>query len=214
MSEIFREVDEELRRDNWQKVWQRYGKFVIAGAVLIVAATAFNVGWREYAASQRAESSEAFLTALQLAEADRVPEALSELAVLKEEGTSGYAVLAQFREAALRTEEGETAAASEIYDRIESDSSADQMLRELATLYSVMLQSATGDPAALIGRLEPISEERRPWRYSARETTAVLHLRTGETAKARDGFAALVDDLNAPRNMRARAAEMLRVIDN
>ncbi len=214
MSEIFREVDEELRRDNWQKVWQRYGKFVIAVAVLIVAATAFNVGWREYGESQRAKSSEAFLTALQLAEADRVPEALSELAVLKEEGTSGYAVLAQFREAALRTEEGETAAASEIYDRIEGDSSADQMLRELATLYSVMLQSATGDPAALIGRLEPISEERRPWRYSARETTSVLHLRTGETAKARDGFAALVDDLNAPRNMRARAAEMLRVIDN
>ncbi len=214
MSEIFREVDEELRRDNWQKIWQRYGKFVIAGAVLIVAATAVNVGWREYALRQRTASSEAFLTALQLAEADRIPEALSELVVLKEEGTAGYAILAQFREAALRTEKGEPAAAIEIYDRIASESSVDRMLRELATLYSVILQSTSGDAAAMVARLEPIAGDKRPWRYSARETIAVLYLRIGETAKARDGFAALVDDLNAPRNMRARAAEMLQVLDS
>ncbi len=214
MSDIFREVDEELRRDNWQKVWQRYGKFVIAGAVLIVAATAVNVGWREYASRQRTASSEAFLTALQLADADRVPEALSELVVLKEEGTAGYAVLAQFREAALRTERGESAAAIELYDRIAGDSSEDKMLRELATLYSVILQSTSGDAAALVARLEPIARDDRPWRYSARETIAVLYLRIGETVKARDGFAALVDDLNAPRNMRARAAEMLQVLDS
>ena len=214
MTEIFREVDEELRRDNWQKVWKRYGKFVYAAAILIVVATAANVGWREYALRQRTASSEAFLTALQLAESDRVPEALSELVILKEEGTAGYAVLAQFREAALRTENGETAAAIEIYDRIAGDSSSDNMLRELGTLYSVMLQSATGDAAALVARLEPIAVDKHPWRYSARETIAVLDLRIGETAKARDGFAALVDDLNAPRNMRARATEMLRVLEN
>ena len=71
----------------------------------------------------------------------------------------------------------------------------------------------TGDAAALIARLASIAEDSRPWRYSARETIAVLNIRLGETIKAREGFMSLVDDLEAPRNMRARAAEMLRVLD-
>ena len=214
MTEIFREVDEELRRDNWLKLWRRYGRYVAAAAVLVVAATALNVGWRDYGVRQQKASSEAFLTALELANADRIPEALSDFAVLKEEGVGGYAILAQFRQAALRSENGEIAAATEIYDRIADDSSQDDLLRELATLYSAILQSESSDTATLIARLEPVAEDGRPWRYSAREAIAVLNMRIGETAKARDVFTALVDDLNAPRNMRARAAEMLRVLDS
>ena len=214
MTEIFREVDEELRRDNWQKLWQRYGKYGIAFVVLIVAAAALNVGWRDYQLRQQRSSSETFLAALELAKSDRIPEALSEFAVLKEDGAGGYAILAQFRQAALRSENGDTDTAVEIYDRIAEDSSQDDLLRELATLYSVILQSELGDAAALIARLEAVAKDGRPWRYSAREAIAVLNMRLGETAKARDAFIALVDDLEAPRNLRARAAEMLRVLDS
>ena len=53
MSDIFREIDEELRRDNFFKLWQRYGKYVIALAVVAVAITGLVVGWREYQLRQR-----------------------------------------------------------------------------------------------------------------------------------------------------------------
>jgi hypothetical protein len=214
VTEIFREVDEELRRDNWQKLWRRYGKYAIAFVVLIVAATALNVGWRDYQLRQQRSSSDAFLAALELAKSDRIPEALSEFAVLKEEGAGGYSILAEFRQAALRSENGEIDTAIEIYDRIAEDYSQDDLLSELATLYSVILQSESGDAASLIARLESVAGDGRPWRYSAREAIAVLNIRLGEMAKAREAFTALVDDLEAPRNMRARAAEMLRVLDS
>jgi len=214
VTEIFREVDEELRRDNWKKLWQRFGKYGIAFVIIIVAAAALNVGWHDYQLRQQRSSSDAFLVALELAKSDRIPEALAEFAVLKEDGAGGYAILAEFRQAALRSKKGETDTAIEIYDRISKTSSEDDILRELATLYSVILQSETGDAAALIARLVSIAEDSRPWRYSARETIAVLNIRLGKTIKAREGFTALVDDLEAPRNMRARAAEMLRVLDS
>lgn len=213
MTDIFHEVDEELRHDKWRKLWKSYGKYVIAVLLLIVASTAVTVTWREYSLRQRMISSETFLSALKLARADRVPEALSELVVLKEEGSAGYSVLAQFRAAALRTEEGEMAEAIKIYNRISEDTSEEKLLRELAVLYSVMLQSATDDVASLISLLTPIAEDNHPWRYSARETIAALYIRGGKTAKAREIFTALVDDIDVPRNMRARAAEMLRVLD-
>ena len=42
MSDIFREIDEELRRDNLLKLWQRYGRYVIGVVVLalLIAGTA------------------------------------------------------------------------------------------------------------------------------------------------------------------------------
>src|SRR5208282_5881036 len=38
VADIFQEVDEEVRREQLQKLWQRYGNLIIAGCILIVAA--------------------------------------------------------------------------------------------------------------------------------------------------------------------------------
>ena len=37
MADLFQEVDEDVRRERYQELWKRYGNFVVAGAVLIVA---------------------------------------------------------------------------------------------------------------------------------------------------------------------------------
>ena len=50
MSDIFREIDEELRRENLLKLWSRYGKYVIAVAVLAVLIAGSVVAWREHQA--------------------------------------------------------------------------------------------------------------------------------------------------------------------
>ena len=38
MSDIFQEVDEEVRREQLKKLWDRYGNYVVAALVLVVAA--------------------------------------------------------------------------------------------------------------------------------------------------------------------------------
>ena len=40
MSDIFHEVDEEVRREQLKKLWDRYGNYVVAAAFLLVAAVA------------------------------------------------------------------------------------------------------------------------------------------------------------------------------
>jgi hypothetical protein len=60
--------------------------------------------------------------------------------------------------------------------------------------------------------LQPLTEADSPWRYSALERTAVLARRAGDTAKAEQILTSLADDLNAPRELRRRAAEMLAAV--
>jgi hypothetical protein len=40
MSDIFQEVEEDVRRERYEKLWKKYGNYIIALAVLIVAGVA------------------------------------------------------------------------------------------------------------------------------------------------------------------------------
>ena len=213
MSDIIREVDEELKRENWQKLWKRYGKFLIGAAVLSVATTAAIVGWREYDKSQRLAVGDRFAVVLADAESSATPAASADaLAAFAAGAPDGYAILARLREAKLRADAGDRAAAIAIYDSIAADGPADIMFREVAILYSVRTQVDDGDPDALIARLSPLGAETGTWRYSARELTAILHLRAGDIEASQAAYQQLADDLLAPQGLRARAAEMLRAI--
>lgn len=213
MSDIIREVDEELRREDWEKVWKKYGKFVFAGAVGIVVATAAVVGWREYDKSRRIAEGARFAEAVSRVEQAASPaEAADVMAAEAKTATAGYATLARFREAKFRADAGDRAAAIAIYDGLAADTAAEPMLRDLATLYSVRMQMADGDRAALTARLEPLTATDNPWRYSALELTAILALAGGDIEGARGIYAPLADDPDTPESLRARAAEMLRAL--
>ena len=50
---LIREVDEEVRRDEFKKLWDRFGSLFTGLAVLVVVAGAAFKGWGYYAQTQR-----------------------------------------------------------------------------------------------------------------------------------------------------------------
>ena len=97
MSDIFHEVDEEVRREQLKKLWDRYGNFVIAALILVVVGVA---AWRGYAwweARKAAEAGAAFEAASTLAEAGKRSEAEAAFGKIAADGTSGYRHLARLR---------------------------------------------------------------------------------------------------------------------
>lgn len=210
--ELIREVDEDIRKERYEKLWKRYGAFVIAGALAIVVATASVVGWREYQSSQRLEQSAAFSAAVRLVENGDLGQAADAFATLAGEAGSGYRALASLREASIRLEQGEREAALAIYDRVAQDSGVDDLLRDLAALLGVLHQIDSGDTAELRSRLALLSADDKPFRYSARELEALVALKAGDTAGAKQSLAGLTDDPLAPSGIRARAAELLAAL--
>src|SRR4029077_5406055 len=132
VSDIFREIDEELRRDNLLKLWQRYGKYVIAVAVLALVIAGGIVAWREHQASERRAQGQRYSNALTLARDGKDGEAAKVFAVLAREG-GGYSLLAAFEEAELLAKSGDKKAAIAAYDRLAA-SGIDPEFRDLAVL--------------------------------------------------------------------------------
>ena len=75
MSDIFQEVDEEVRREQLKKLWDRYGNYVVVAAFLVVAGVAAWRGYSWWDAKKAAETGAAFEAASTLAETGKLSEA-------------------------------------------------------------------------------------------------------------------------------------------
>jgi hypothetical protein len=207
VSDIFREIDEELRRDNLLKLWSRYGRYIIAIAVFALVVAGGIVAWRDHQLSERRAQSTRYAAALTLARDGKEADAVKVFAAIADEG-GGYAILASFEEAALLAKSGDREAAAAAYDRIAAARELDSNLRGLAVLLSVMQRMPDADPHTTIDRLAPLTASDNPWRPSAIELTALARLKSGDKTGALDLFKSLADDPATPQSLRARAAEM------
>ena len=122
MADIFHEVDEEVRREQLKKLWDRYSVYLIAAAVLIVAASrrgaVMNIGSPKRAAAAGA----AFEAAMSLSEQGKYTEAEAAFAKVAAEAPQGYRVLARMR-AAGALAQVKPAEAVKAYDEISADAS-------------------------------------------------------------------------------------------
>ena len=209
MSDIFQEIDEELRRENFAKLWQRYGVYLIGLAVAIVVTVAAVVGWRAYQLRVHQIEGERYAVALDLVRQGKDKEATDVFAEIGREAHGGHATLARLEEAALKGKGGDTKGAIAIYDALVADSSTDPAYRDLARLLAAQYELKDGDPQAVLARVAPLTSATNPWHPTALELTALAQLKAGNTTEARAVYQRIADDLAAPQGVRARAAEIL-----
>jgi hypothetical protein len=209
--DLFREVDEEVRQDQYLQLWKRYGVYIAGVILAVILITVSVVVWRDLQRGELEANGEKMLAALAVIE-ERPDEALDQLAALGDEGTKGYRLLARLREAALLSARGDARSAVAIYDTVAADTGQEQIYRDLAKLLSVSHGMSIMDRGEIEDRLAPLVGDDNAWRYSARELVATAALASGDTAAAREAFQALVDDAGAPSGVRARGAEMLAIL--
>jgi hypothetical protein len=203
VADIFNEVDEEVRREELKRLWDRYSHYAIGLAVLVVVAVG---GWRAYQwyeAKIAASAGAAYDTAGKLAEEGKHDEAAADFAKLATDGTSGYRQLARLREAAeLAVKDPKAAVAA--YDAVAKDTAGQPLTADLAGIRAALLLVDTAPLDEMTGRLEPLTQPSGPFRHTARELLALSAWHNKDTAAARKWAEAARGDLEAPAGLRAR----------
>jgi hypothetical protein len=209
--ELFREIEEDLRRDRMNRLWQRYGGLVLGAALLIVVGTAGKVFWDHRQAQMRAEEAQRFSAAQQILTAGKQAEAADAFAAIAADGNTGFAELARLKVAEARAASGDQAGARTALSELQGQAS-DSILRDLATLTLVEGQVADGDPAELKKSLEPLAAPEAPWRNQARELLALVAIRAGNLDEARTLLNGLSQEAGVIPSQQRRAAELLEAI--
>ena len=204
MSELFDEVDEEVRREQLKRLWDRYSIYIIAAALLIIAAVG---GWRGYQyleAKKAAEAGAAFDKAVELSEQNKHAEAEAAFTDLAAKAPSGYRMLARMR-AAAEVATRDPQAAAKLYDDVAADRSVGATERDLAKVRAAGLSLETASYPSMLQRLEPATAPGATFRHTARELLALSAWRAGDTAAARRWLDLIASDGETPPSLRSRA---------
>ncbi len=212
MSDIFTEIDEDLKRERALRLWKQYGNYLIGGAVAIVLATAGWVAWQDYSRKQAETAAAQYVAALDEAKSGNTADAGKALANIAQNGRAGYPALARLEEAGTKANAGDMAGAVAIYRQVAADTSVDQSLRDAATVLAALDSLDTANPGDVDKDLESLAAPNSPWRYLAWEIEAAAAVKAGKIEDARRDYSRISDDPQAPAPVRARAAEMLAAL--
>ncbi len=211
-SDIFREVDEEIRREKFKNLWDKYGFLIVSVALAIVIAVAGTKGWQYWQAKRAADGGAVFLKAQALSSDGKGDDATKIFQKLIDEGPGGYQLLARFRLATGLAEAGKTEEAVKAFDAIAASAGSDNILRDFARIQAAMLRIDKAKFDEIKSRLGKMTTADNPWRHSARELMGLSAFNVGALEEAEKLYNAALADPAVPQNLRQRAEMMLALI--
>jgi hypothetical protein len=209
VSDIFREVEEDVRKERLEKLWKAYGDYVIALMALIILSVAGYELWLRYEDSQRAKASSEFVAAQHV---NNPAQAAAAFASLSKTAPGGYGLLAKLSQADALPAAGQVMQAIALYKDIAASDPGP--VGATARLRAAWLMADTSSRADLASLLEPLSVPSSPWRQMAREVLAYSDFKAGKTKEAAAAFEALALDPDSPDALRSRAKAFAAFLEN
>lgn len=209
---FLREVDDELRREQLKRLWDKYGLLVIGAVVALLAGVwGYNFMQNRRAAAAELHGAQ-FESAAKLVRDGKPDEAVTAFAELTKSAAPGYQGLAQLRIAGLHAKAGRSKEAVAAFDAIAKDGAIDPIVRDFAGVQAASQLLATADYTEIERRLSPLTADTAPWRTAARELLGLAAYKAGKLDEARKHFELLLVDRGAPPGLNERVQLMLAVI--
>ncbi len=203
-----REVDENLRRDQFRDFARQYGPWLVGGLLLFLAAVAGWLYWQDRQRKEAEAATETLSTVLADLGSGRDANVSERLKTMEESGSEGVGATARLTRAALALDKADRKTAVAEYRVIMEDDGLAEPFRELATIRLTALEFDQLKPEQIIERLKPMTEKGNPWFGSAGEMTAMAMLKQGRTSEAGRLFAAIAADRQVPESIRSRAVQI------
>lgn len=213
MSDVFEQVEEELRSDRYKRLARTW--LPVLGAVLgiaLIAALAW-WGWDSWQTSRADKGSAAYERGVEALEAGNNAGALAAFTEAADKGNGAYKAMALQQQAGLAVNAGDMTRAIALFDQA-AKAAGDPILADIAALKAVFLVMDTDAPLADIeARLEPLVREKRPFRAAAQEAQAMARLQFGQLQPAREILVQLQLGQDVPDDVRERAQAAIAQID-
>lgn len=211
MTDFFREVDEDVRRDRIVRLWTKYQYVLIALAVFIVAGTGAYRLYQHYR-DQAAEAAGAkYEAALQLSRDGKSAEAEAAFEEIAKTAPKGFATLARLR-AADELAPREPQAAIKAYDALIADPGYNSTFKDVAKLRAATLRVDIDDPQEFEQRYASLAGDAFPYRNQIRELLGLAAMKRNSLDAAGRWLDAIVSDHLAPQGVRMRAEALLGLV--
>ncbi len=207
MTDVFHEVDEQLRSQRFEDWLRRGWPFVAAaaGAALLIALGVW--GWSRHEADEAAKASLAYEAGLDAAQRGDAANAEKGFAEAAASSSPAYRTLGLMQEAQLRFDQKRLDDGVRLLDEA-AKVAPDDVLRDAAKLKAALALMDTRPLSEVEPRLKPLVDGKGPFRTLAMEALAMSWLQAGRLDQAKGEFSVLTltQGVSPAAQQRARAA--------
>lgn len=208
---LFREVDEEVRREEIENIWNKYGSWIMALCLGVILAVGGLKGWQYWQKQQAEAGGAAYFQAIKLATDGKTQEAEKAFSALNS-SHAGYGILASFKQAGIMAGAGKVKDAISAYDKIAANKAVDPTLKQLAQIKAAYLLADTASVKDMQDRMAAFDNATSPWRNTARELLAVTAYRAGDYALADRKLNEILADPQSTSGAKQRTRIFLSVL--
>ena len=171
MSDIFQEIDEDLRQDKVARLWKAYGKYLVALAVFIILVIASYRFIEHKNEKNREQTSELYELASETGRSGDKKAAIELLSDEMFDENIGYSIISKLRKAALAKSNNDLEGTEIVLKEIITNEDIPLYLRDLARLKLFASDSDNNS-----SQLEVLIEEEGPWKFLALELKGGIQL--------------------------------------
>lgn len=205
---FYREVDEELRRDQFADYWKRYGKLAIAALVLFFVLLGGAIWWQNHRTLEAGKRGETMMSAFEDIAAGNKKAADPKLDDLIKNGSTGYKAAALLTRADLAAEQSDMKGAITNFRAVADNDDFPKPYRDLALIRVTAVELDRLPPQAVIDRLKPLATPDSAFFGSAGEMVAISYMKLNRPAEAGRLYAAMAKDKRVPDSIRSRSLQM------
>jgi hypothetical protein len=203
VTDIFHEVEEDVRRERYARLWKQYGDYVLVAAALIIAAVAGYQFWQRYQLNQRIEASNAYIMAVETQDPAKAAAAFAKLA---QTAPAGYASISHMQEANALLAAGQHDQAIALYRSLMTQS--DPLFASVARLRLAWAEADTLSKPDMQTLVAPLTDPSNAFHFMANELLAYVDYRLGNVKAAQSAYELLAKDPGTPDGIKSRATGM------
>lgn len=198
MNELVREIEEDIRRERFDRLWKRFGRIMVGVSVMVVLATIGVVVMQNQKESHAMEQTSEYIRGIDRMDVEDFKGAIKIFDQFAEDPSSSYYGLAMLQKAKAQEALGNNKGAGETYQELSKRSDA------FGGLAALLAPTETGQ------MMEPVAGS--AFYYTQQEWKAWQLMGKGKKAEAIEIFMALREDLDAPMSLRSRMNDVVQHI--
>ena len=210
---LIREVNEDLKNEEWKKFWDKYGLYVIVLVVVALTAAVSFETIKSWYVKRMQIWSDTYAYAVTMAAEGKYDDSIESLDYIVAKDYGIFVELAKMQKINIFIEQNKIDDAVKLMEEIVADKDFDDRLKETVAfkLASYKMESAPIEEVlALIGDIA--DNEESGWQAAANEMIAITYLRDKNIDKAKEIYNRLLSSDKASELMKARIRDILATL--
>lgn len=210
---LLREVVEDVKNEQLQQLWNKYGLYIIVGIALVLTIAISFEGIKSWRDKKHQELSNAYAVAMSLQSQGRLDESLDIYNTLSEKASGIYDDLAKMQIANIFLERGKKNEALDILENLIDNDNILPQMRNIAAMKLASYKMDMGvDADEITALLLPVIEDDSRSDI-ARELLAMLYIREKDVEKAEAEYKQIITSATASDAIKTRASDMLNLLN-